>query len=124
MDSTKLKNIVEGALLASGQPLSVAKLMELFEEDQRPEKDEVEAAIQDLEADCRGRSVELKQVSSGYRLQVRQEYAPWISRLWEEKPKIKTLMKAAIGLKAKTIAITLKGNTPRKLKFGEERRKD
>src|SRR6056300_1680115 len=87
MDSTTLRKIVEGALLASGQPLTVQKLLELFEEEQRPEKDEIVAALQDLEADCRDRSVELKQVASGYRMQVRQDYAPWISRLWEEKPK-------------------------------------
>ena len=87
MDSTTLRKIVEGALLASGQPLSVTKLQELFEEEQRPEKDEIIAALQDLESDCRDRSFELKQVASGYRLQVRQEFAPWIARLWEEKPK-------------------------------------
>ena len=87
MDSNQLKNIVEAALLAAGEPLSVQNLQSLFEEGEQPDKDEIVAALQDLEADCRDRSVELREVASGYRLQVRQAFAPWISRLWEEKPK-------------------------------------
>lgn len=87
MDSTTLRKIVEGALLASGQPLSIQKLQDLFEEENRPDREEIVAALEDLDADCRDRSFELKQVSSGYRLQVRQEFAPWVARLWEEKPK-------------------------------------
>ncbi len=87
MDSGTLKKIVEGALLASGQPLSVDNLLELFDEFQRPEPDDIVTALRELEDDCRERSFELKRVASGYRLQVRQELAPWISRLWEEKPK-------------------------------------
>jgi len=87
MDSKTLRNIVEGALLAAGQPLSLEKLGELFDEEARPEKDEFIAALEDIEADCKDRSIELKRTASGYRFQVRQELAPWISRLWEEKPK-------------------------------------
>ena len=87
MDSNQLKNIVEAALLAAGEPLSVQNLQGLFGEGEQPEKEEIIAALQDLEADCRDRSVELKEVASGYRLQVKQAFAPWISRLWEEKPK-------------------------------------
>ena len=87
MDTKTLKNIVEGALLAFGQPLSIERLGELFDEDSRPDREELAAALDDIEADCRERSYELKRTASGYRLQVRQELAPWISRLWEEKPK-------------------------------------
>jgi segregation and condensation protein B len=87
MESKILRNIVEGALLASGQALTLEKLLELFDEDARPERDEIIAALQDLEADCRDRSFELKHTASGYRFQVRQNLAPWIARLWEEKPK-------------------------------------
>ncbi|MFA5677527.1 MAG: SMC-Scp complex subunit ScpB [Pseudomonas sp.] len=87
MDSKTLKNIVEGALLAAGQPLSVERLAELFEESVRPPREDVIAALDDLAADCEERSYELKRTASGYRFQVRQELAPWVSRLWEEKPK-------------------------------------
>lgn len=87
MDSRKLRNIVEGALLAAGQSLTVEKLEALFDEDARPDREEIVAALQDIDADCRDRSYELKHTASGYRFQVRQELAPWIARLWEEKPK-------------------------------------
>ena len=87
MDSKTLKDIVEAALLAAGQPLSLDKLGNLFEEEARPDREELLAALEDLEGDCRDRSYELKRTASGYRFQVRQAMAPWISRLWDEKPK-------------------------------------
>lgn len=88
-DPEKLKQIVEGALLAAGKPLTAAKIQELFEESEtepRPGKDEIEAAIEDIQAETRGRGFELVKVASGYRMQVKQDLAPWVSRLWEEKP--------------------------------------
>src|SRR5690606_3309901 len=87
IDSKTLKNIVEAALLAAGQSVTLDKLGELFDEESRPTKEEFVAALEDIDADCKGRSFELKRTASGYRFQVRQELAPWISRLWEEKPK-------------------------------------
>ncbi len=85
-DVNQLRNIVEGALLAAGQPLTIARLQELFEEGAAPEKDEIGAALQAIAADCAGRGFELREVASGWRLQVREELAPWVNRLWEEKP--------------------------------------
>jgi segregation and condensation protein B len=82
----KLKSILEGALLAAGRPLSLAELGNLFEESARPEAEELRAAVDELAADCAERGVELREVASGFRLQVRQELAPWIARMSEEKP--------------------------------------
>lgn len=82
----QLKTIIEGALLAAGRPLSLAELGELFAEDARPESAELRAALAELEADCEDRACELREVSSGFRLQVRQGLSEWISRLWDEKP--------------------------------------
>jgi segregation and condensation protein B len=87
MDSEKLKHILEAALLAAGRPLTPERLEKLFD----PKRDGVgrEAIRQCLKVladECKGRGYELRQVASGYRLQVRQEFEPWISRLWEEKP--------------------------------------
>lgn len=82
-----LQNIIEGALLAAGKPLTVQQLQGLFvESDPVPERQQVVAALEAIEASLQGRGFELQQVASGYRLQVRAEFAPWISRLWEEKP--------------------------------------
>lgn len=85
-DPKKLKNIVEAALLASGQTLSLDQIQCLFEEDARPGKPFIREVLEQLSDDYIGRGFELKEVASGYRIQVRMEMQPWISRLWEEKP--------------------------------------
>lgn len=82
----ELKTILEAALLAAGRPLSLAELENLFAEDERPEPAEIQTALAELAEDCRSRAVELKQVASGYRLQIREAFSPWVSRLFEERP--------------------------------------
>ena len=82
----ELKNIVEGALLASGRPLSVDELLALFSDEERPERSEVRKALETLAEEFKDRGIELKEIASGYRIQVRRELSPWISRLWEERP--------------------------------------
>jgi segregation and condensation protein B len=82
----ELKTIIEAALLAAGRPLSFAELENLFADNERPEPAEIQSALAELAEDCRGRAVELKQVASGYRLQVREAFSPWVSRLFEERP--------------------------------------
>src|SRR5690606_29597351 len=82
----KLKQIIEGLLLAAGKPLSLTAIAEIFLEEERPTDDELKAALAEIVVDCEGRGFELKEVASGYRFQVRQDLSPWISRLWEEKP--------------------------------------
>jgi segregation and condensation protein B len=81
-----LRHILEGAILASAQPLTVARMRELFDEDLAPSKEEIQAALELVQADCASRGFELKEVASGWRFQVRENLAPWVSRLWEEKP--------------------------------------
>lgn len=82
----KIQAITEAALLAAGKPMSLEQLRELFDEDERPARQVMEHVLALLEAACKGRGFELKKVASGYRLQVREEYAPWVARLFEEKP--------------------------------------
>lgn len=86
VDASLLKKIVEGAILAAGQPLTVARIIELFDPEAAPDKEAVEAALADIQADCADRGYELKEVASGWRFQVRENLAGWINRLWEEKP--------------------------------------
>ncbi len=81
-----LKSILEGALLAAGKPLTLEQLGGLFEEGSAPEPEELRAALAELSEDCVERGVELTEVATGFRLQVRRELAPWISRLSEDKP--------------------------------------
>lgn len=81
-----LRRIVEGALLAAGQPLNEDKLLSLIDEDERPERAVLHSTLQEIGESCGERGFELKQVASGWRFQVPENLAPWINRLWEEKP--------------------------------------
>jgi len=81
----KLKQIIEGALLAAGRPLSVDSILSLFLDEDQPSRDEIREAIKILQDDCVNRGVELKEVSTGFRYQVKADLAEWVARLWEEK---------------------------------------
>lgn len=81
-----LKNIIEAALMAADTPLTIAQLQDLFEEDVRPDANQFKQALAELQTDCSERGIELKEVASGFRFQSKQEYAPWIKKLWEERP--------------------------------------
>lgn len=81
-----LKRIVEAALLAAGNPLTAAQLLALFGENEATSHDDIARAIESLQADCEPRGIELIEVASGFRYQVRQEVHAWVARLWTERP--------------------------------------
>ena len=83
MSEQSLSYVLEAVLLAAGRPVSVDQMLELFEESQRPSTEEVNAALAER---CADRACELREVASGWRLQVRQQYAEVVSRLWQERP--------------------------------------
>ncbi|WP_068825550.1 SMC-Scp complex subunit ScpB [Pseudomonas sp. BMS12] len=85
-DPKELASLLEAWLLALGRPLSLERLGELFEEGERPEPAQIREALEVLRQSCEGRAFELKEVASGFRLQVREKFAPWVGRLWEERP--------------------------------------
>jgi segregation and condensation protein B len=85
MDQERLKPILEAALLASPQPLTPALLADLFEDGERPPLDLVGQVLHALADDCQGRGVELVEVGSGFRYQVKAEVFPHISALWTER---------------------------------------
>ena len=80
------KQIIEGLLLAAGKPLPMSKIAEVFPEKERPEPEELKAALKAIEEDCETRGFELKKVASGYRFQVKQEFGEWVGKLWDERP--------------------------------------
>ena len=87
MNKEKLKNIIEAALLSSHEPLNPNQLLAMFDADlEKPDKAELRAALDRIQQDYEGRGVELKEVASGFRFQVRPDYAEWINRLQEERP--------------------------------------
>ena len=87
METGQLKGIIEAALLAYGQPLGIEQLREIFEEFERPDATQVRKALAALADDCEGRPMELVEVASGFRLQVRKEFLRRdLSKLWQERP--------------------------------------
>lgn len=87
MTPDKLQNIIEAVLLSAEHPMTVQQLEALFMGDNDcPSRDDLRKALHDLGENYANRGFELMQVASGYRLQVKQEFAGWVGRLWEEKP--------------------------------------
>lgn len=86
MDSKQLKFVIEAALLAAGRPLTVDALQELFGKEDPPVRQDLRAAIMELKADYAGRGIEVTEVASGFRIQVRASMAHQLERLWEERP--------------------------------------
>ena len=87
METEKLKSVLEALFAASDKPLSVNQLFDLFTGDlDQPSKDDIRKAIHELIERYQGGGVELKQVASGFRLQVRPEFETWVARLWQQKP--------------------------------------
>lgn len=86
MSPELLKKVLEGAIFAAGQPMSLDQLGFLFDEADRPDNATMRAVLDELVQSYEGRGIELKEVASGFRFQVRQETGPWVSRLWDEKP--------------------------------------
>jgi len=86
MDETEIKHVIEAALLAAGRPLTIERLSELFTARSSPlERATVKRALDALAADYQGRGIELAEVSSGYRIQVRRSLSDWLIPLWEER---------------------------------------
>jgi len=83
---TSLKSILEAVLLAADEPLNMAALDSVFSDDERPSHGKISKALKKLEQDYSERGMELKEVASGFRIQVREEVNPWVARLWEERP--------------------------------------
>ena len=86
MGDHDLVEIIEGALLAAGEPLSKKQLAQLFDELDRPSTPDITAALAEVAERCDGRGFELAEVASGFRFQVRQNLSPWVSKLWVERP--------------------------------------
>jgi segregation and condensation protein B len=88
MDQNFIKNIVEAGLLAAGGPLSVDQIQSLFgtDPDSVPEKKDIRDALAQLSNEYAERGIELLEVASGFRVQVRKSLSEWVSRLWQDRP--------------------------------------
>src|SRR6185436_12738998 len=86
MNEHDLKHLIEATLLAAGRPVSSEQLLELFDERERPTDEQLRAALDLLAAEYESRGIELIEVASGWRVQVRSRCADVVSRLWQERP--------------------------------------
>jgi segregation and condensation protein B len=82
----KISQVIEAVLLSASRPIDVQEIERVFPEDEKPTREEIRQALQKIEEQCKDRGVELKKVSSGYRLQVRQTLSSYVAKLWEERP--------------------------------------
>lgn len=85
LDKTKLLPLLEALLLAAGKPLREEDLLALFSEEERPSKTLLRQALKDLQESFETRGIRLVEIASGFQFQIHSEWAPWVSRLWEEK---------------------------------------
>ncbi len=82
----QLAAIIEALLLTAGQPLNLKQIAAVFEEEERPTPSEIGEALNLLRSSCENRGVEIREVASGFRMQVRDSQMTWVSRLWAERP--------------------------------------
>jgi segregation and condensation protein B len=82
----EIKQIVEAILFAAQKPMTVKQIQQVFPEIEQPELEEIQTAIETISIDYQPRPIELKQVASGYRFQLKAGLSHWVSRLFEEKP--------------------------------------
>jgi segregation and condensation protein B len=86
MDETEIKHVVEAALLAAGRPLSMDRLVELFAvKGDGPDRATLKRVIEVLATEYQSRGIEIKEVASGYRIQVKRSMSDWLQPLWEER---------------------------------------
>ena len=86
MNTNSLTNIVEAILLAAGRPVTVPQILELFDGFERPAPEDVRTALLELTGRYAGHGIEVVEVASGWRVQVRPQHAEVVSRLWQERP--------------------------------------
>jgi segregation and condensation protein B len=82
----KLTQVIEAILLSASRPLDIQEIERVFPDNETPTREEIRQALTEIEEQCLDRGVELKKVSSGYRLQVRQDLSVYVAKLWEERP--------------------------------------
>jgi len=86
MDRDEIKRIIEIGIFASTDPISITRLKNFFPDNDELTKQEIKAIIAEIAADYADRGIELKEVASGFRFQIRQQYADYVRQLWQEKP--------------------------------------
>ena len=88
MDETEIKHVVEAALLAAGRPLTIERIGEIFAAKgggSGPDRATLKRVLDALSAEYEGRGIEIKEVATGYRVQIKRSMTDWLQPLWEER---------------------------------------
>jgi segregation and condensation protein B len=83
---SELRNIIEAAIMISSDPLTIDRMLAMFPDDAQPDRDVIRSVISEIEQSYVDRGIELRQIGKGYRLQTREDYSPWLSRLSAARP--------------------------------------
>ncbi|MCO7245398.1 SMC-Scp complex subunit ScpB [Halomonas sp. Mc5H-6] len=81
-----LEEILEAALLAAGEPLSLERMETLFLDGECPSRNELREVLARLGERHEHGALELIETASGYQLRIRPRLSQWVSRLWDERP--------------------------------------
>ncbi len=85
LETQNLRIALEAILFAAGKPMTEDQLLELFREEEKPAMGVLRQSLRELQQEYEDRGIELVRVASGYRFQIKQEWVPWVGKLWEEK---------------------------------------
>lgn len=86
MDLAQVKHVIEAALLGAGRPVSLDQFARLFAASSGDvARGTLRTALEELAVDYRDRGIELKEVASGYRIQIRRSMTTWLTPLWEQR---------------------------------------
>jgi segregation and condensation protein B len=85
MDLINIKNIIEVALLSAGKPLSMDDLNNILEDGQVSDKSELKKIIDELKIEYDAKGLEIKEVATGFRIQLKSDMTKYLSKLWEIK---------------------------------------
>jgi segregation and condensation protein B len=85
-DSNNLKNILEAVLFASDEALTIDNILNFFTDSEKPERKLIQNTLQELADDYHNNAIELKETARGFSFKVKDEFSPWVSKLWAESP--------------------------------------
>lgn len=85
MAPEQLRCIVQAAIMAAPQPLSLRQLLELFGNQEPVSRQQLQQALQELQKNCADGGVDLVEVASGWRYQVKPAFHPWVAKLFNER---------------------------------------
>lgn len=86
LSKSQLKSIVEATVFSYSKPISISKIQSLVFGDELVKKLEIEAALDSIKKDYKNRPIQLVELASGFCFQTKNEFGPWINRLWQDKP--------------------------------------